>query len=259
MTANHFVKALILPEDHEYEELTAIVSSMKNAKLMTKANEQVSGERSAQVNAGSLTSFVENLTGQDKSDVMNSTLLAQLSANKMHDRMQAPMDWYKYYINVLENIGWNLPGFAFDTYTSGGSTVNLDKAVLGILAAIATGGEIALVQATMNALQAQSADSAPMNIWNANTSGGNNGNFQIIPVANVNDNVVMMMVGMQFKARTSSGGFLWWTWKSTDIDIKRAANKFELNKDVYKQVRQQIIDKLGDKAKTFVANLPDLD
>ncbi|WKL24390.1 hypothetical protein Q1M63_02040 (plasmid) [Sinorhizobium meliloti] len=59
------------------------------------------------------------------------------------------MDWYRNYINVLGQIGWNQPAFAFDTYTSGGSTVKLDEAVLGILAAIATGDEVAMVAATM--------------------------------------------------------------------------------------------------------------
>jgi hypothetical protein len=256
MIANEFVKALILPEDYEYEELTANVASAKNAKLMTKANEQASGHKSAQVNYGSLTSFVENLADRDKADVMNSTLLAQLSASQSYNRMENPSNWYKFYLNVLEQVGWNVPSFAFDTYTSGGSTVELDKAVLGILAGIATGSEIALVQATMNALHNQSASSAPMNIWNVSASKGNNGNFQIFPVANVNGNVVMTMLGMQFTAQTSSGGFLWRTWQSTDINIQRAANKFELDQQYYKMVRQQIIDKLGDRAKTFVADLP---
>jgi hypothetical protein len=167
------------------------------------------------------------------------------------------MDWYKNYVNVLGQIGWNQPAFAFDTYKSGGSTVKMDEAVLGILAAIATGDELAMVAATMEGLKSLSDDSKQMMIWNANSNNANNGNFQIFPVDKLpNDDVVMVLDGMQFNATTSHGRFLWWTWSSTSIEIKRAANKFVLNEDVYSQVRQAIIDKLGDRAVQLVADIP---
>ena len=251
---NQFVKALILPEPHEYEALAASVSAAEKIQPVRRRT-SISGEPSAQVNAGSLTSFVQGVTGLQKADVMNSTLLAQLSANKAYDRFKDPMNWYKYYTNVLGQVGWNIPGFAFDTYTSGGSTIELDTAVLGILTAIATAGEIALIAATMKSFKSLSDGSKPLKIWDANASSGNNGNFQIFPVANVNDTPVMLMCGMQFNAKTSHDRFLWFTWFSTNINVQRAANKFELNNNVYSRVRQQIIDKLGDRASTFVADL----
>ena len=95
-----------------------------------------------------------------------------------------------------------------------------------------------------------------MKIWDASASDGNNGNFQIFPVTQSdNGDVVMILDAMQFKAKNSQGGFLWWSWKSTEINIQRAANKFVLNNDVYSKVREQIIDKLADKAETFVADI----
>jgi hypothetical protein len=71
-----------------------------------------------------------------------------------------------------------------------------------------------------------------------------------------NDDVVMVMTGMQFRASTSHGRFLWWSWSSTSIEIKRAANRFVLNEDVYATVRQAIIDKLGELAQKLVADIP---
>ncbi|WKL24391.1 hypothetical protein Q1M63_02045 (plasmid) [Sinorhizobium meliloti] len=96
-----------------------------------------------------------------------------------------------------------------------------------------------------------------MTIWDAKSSDGNNGNFQIFPVdALPNGDVVMVLDGMQFNASTSHGRFLWWTWESTSIRIQRAANKFVLNESVYSQVRQAIIDKLGERAQQLVADIP---
>lgn len=251
-----FVLDAKLPTD---DDLGEILQKIRGAKDTTGTLASVTADNteSAQVNAGSLTSFTMNLSGQSKNDVKNSTLFAQLASDKQFSRYTQPMDWYKNYTMVLGQIGWNQPAFAFDKYTSGGSTVKLDEAVLGILAAIATGDELAMVSATMQGLKGLSDESKQMTIWNANSNSGNNGNFQIFPVDKLpNDDVVMVLDGMQFTARESHGRFLWFTWSSTSIEIQRAATKLVLNESVYEQVRKAIIDKLGDRATQFVADIP---
>jgi len=211
----------------------------------------------AQVNGGSLTSFTQNLSGQSKSDVKNSTLFAQLASNVQADRYKEPLKWYQNYVSVLGQIGWNQPGFAFDTYSSGGTTVKMDEAVLGILAAIATFDEVAIVAATMDGLKSLGDDTKQLKIWDASASNGSNGTFQIFPVdRTANGDVVMVLNGMQFNATTSHGSFLWWSWSSTSIQIQRAANKFVLNEDVYKEVREAIVKRLGDRASQLVADIP---
>jgi len=254
-TTDAFLGALALPEPREYASLTNSVKRASSDFSGAMALAPPTPGKSSQVNAGSLTSFVEGLKPEEKADVMNSTLLAQLAANKAVDRFQRPIDWFKFYSNVLQNVGWNMPGMGFDVYTSGGSTVNMDEAVLGILGAICTGNELAVVSATMNALKSKEAGSKAINIWNANASGGNAGNFQIMPCASVNGTVVMVMAAMQFVANTSHGNFLWWSWSSTDIKITRAAQKIELNADIYGKIRETVKTKLGDKATTFVDDL----
>lgn len=253
-----YVKKIELPTEAELAETIANIRSaapsISTKAILASAKDNT---ESAQVNAGSLTSFTQRLSGQSKSDVKNSTLFAQLASNKAFDRFAQPMEWYKNYIEVLGQIGWNNPAFAFDTYRSGSSTVKMDEAVLNILAAIATGDELAMVAATMEGLKSLGSESKQMKIWDANSSNGNNGNFQIMPVDKLdNGDVVMVLTGMEFKAQTSHGSFLWWSWSSTSIDIQRAANKFVLNEDVYSVVRKAIIEKLGDRAVQLVADIP---
>ena len=249
-----FVKELTLPSD---SDLGLFLEKLKDVSSpFAKAVSLADNEKSAQVNGGSLTSFTEKLSGQNKADVQNSTLLAQLASDKKFDRNTQPMNWYSNYTQVLGGIGWNQPAFAFDSYTSGGTTVKMDEAVLGILAAIATGNEIAMISETMEGLRGLSDDSKQMLIWDSNSNSGNNGNFQIFPVDRLdNDDVVMVLDGMQFNATSSHYRFLWWTWDSTSIQIQRAANKFVLNESVYSQVRQAIVDKLGARAEQLVADI----
>ena len=53
-----------------------------------------------------MVTFVDGLSGQQKEDVLNSTLLAQLTANRKHDRERDTGAWYDAYRGVLEQVGW---------------------------------------------------------------------------------------------------------------------------------------------------------
>ena len=50
-----------------------------------------------------------------QSDVINSTLLAQLAANKQYDRQNNVDQWYGYYKTVLEQVGWTVQNFEWVT------------------------------------------------------------------------------------------------------------------------------------------------
>ena len=63
-------------------------------------------KHSAMVVAGSTVSFLPGMTKQQQEDVLDSTLLAQLAANKKHDREKQTDAWYQTYAEVLGNIGW---------------------------------------------------------------------------------------------------------------------------------------------------------
>ncbi len=45
--------------------------------------------------------------------MLNSTLFAQLAANKQHDRQEETTKWYDYYKYVLETIGYNVQSFEY--------------------------------------------------------------------------------------------------------------------------------------------------
>lgn len=213
-------------------------------------------EPSAAVVDGSLISFVANLPLQSQQDVLNSTLLAQLAANKQFDREKQTVEWYKFYRNVLENLGWVVQEFSFLKYHPSGNSFTVDQAVIKILEAIATGAEVAVVAATIGALKALGADSGPMVLWNSATSSVSAGNFQI-GVANLSGGVVMLKIGaFYFTTTQTTDSFLWFSYSSSQMDLYHGGQPMNLNELVYAQVRQAVIDKLGDRATTFVADLP---
>ncbi|HNQ07235.1 MAG: hypothetical protein U0Q21_04475 [Dermatophilaceae bacterium] len=253
-----FVRQTQLPtRDDLAEMLDRIAAARAMADGQDDGSLAADNTKSGSVNAGSLTSFTEKLSGQGKSDVQNSTLFAQLAANYDYDKFTDPMKWYLRYTEVLGQIGWINPAFAFKAYNSEKSTFTMNEAVLDILAAIATANEVAIVAATMDGLKSLSDDSKQIAVWDSNSNNGSNGTFQIFPVDQLpNGDVVMVLAGLQFTANKVTSRFLWFEWSKTSVKIEQAAGKFVLNDDVYKTVRKEIVERLGDLAKDLVLNIP---
>lgn len=100
----------------ELEEVTTLPSSTEASvpSLLPPDN-----KAQAYVNAGSLVIFSSRLTGQQKQDVLFSSLLAQLAANKKHDRFTDAENWYKFYTDVMGQLGWIMPqNLQFSKYES---------------------------------------------------------------------------------------------------------------------------------------------
>ncbi|MBV8215814.1 MAG: hypothetical protein JOZ08_21565 [Verrucomicrobia bacterium] len=220
-----------------------------------KASAFAAGEEGAAVDAGSLVSFVSGLTVLHKSDVLNSTLLAQLAASKAFDRFKQTRDWYGKYCEVLAQVGWVVPTFAYREYSPSGDSLQLSDAVLDILSAIATGDEMKIVQATLTSLRDKPGNTGPLTLFENQSFPENVGTFQILPVGEDDGQLVMVLTALEFKSEKHVTRFLWFSWTRTTVKLFQSAQKSVLNEDVYKQVRQEVIDKLGDRASQYIKDL----
>ncbi|XP_028411409.1 uncharacterized protein LOC114533970 [Dendronephthya gigantea] len=248
MDAVSFVKSLEL---HEGSPMPMrMVESLKST-LAEK------GKGQAFVDAGSLVSFTEKLSGQNKEDVLNSTLLAQLAASKKHDRQTDSANWYKFYTDVLMKIGWVTQQFQFSKYHSHTGSFEMSTVVLDILLSLVGDGEPALVdvvKATLESFKNSGGDT--IKLFDHNCVSGQQGNFQIIPcTVDKSGQVVVKFVGAYFKATKVDSRFLFFTYSNSQVDLEKAADSLTLNEKIYSKVRQAIIDKLGDKTQTFVHGL----
>ena len=211
------------------------------------------------VNDGSLVSFVAGLSAEDKSDVLNGVLLAQLAASKKHNRYTEPEAWYKDYHEILSKIGWVGQRDTFQKYTATGQTINVDKVVLQILATIVVGGTaIAAITQALTSLAGLSKSDRQFTLWEQSSHSLTTGNFQIAACEKSNNDVALNLGSFYFTATQNATRFLWFDFSSTDFSLFTGAQTMLLNKDHYSGVRQTVIDKLKELANEFVANLPDL-
>ncbi len=240
------------------------ISSLKLA-IPSKAMEKLAVDQltfneesqSAKVVAGSTVSFVTGVPKLKQGDVLNSTLLAQLAANYAYDRETQTEQWYQKYVEVLENVGWVITSFKFAHQKFTGTTVEMDKAALDILTAALSGNELVVLEATIKALKDSSEGSKAIKLFDSNGSSADGGNFQLATASSDPDgNVQMSMGAFYFSAAEHHTRFLFWSWATKDINMYAGSESILLNEQIYSTVRQAIIDKLGDKATQYVADLP---
>ncbi len=246
------------PQTRE-EYILGLELAAPSAALMSLAPSELvlaDDKPTAFVDAGSTVSFISGIPVERQQDVLNATLLAQLAANKKFDREKATEQWYGYYREVLENVGWVLQSFSFARYEESGVTLKMDKAALEIIAAIASGNEAAVLTSTLDALSKLDPGDPAFTLFDANGSSGEGGNFQLGTCsADPSGNVSMALGAFYFETTVHQGRFLFWSWETKDINLYTGGQNVVLNEQIYATVRQLVIDKLGDRAKTFVAGL----
>lgn len=211
-------------------------------------------EKSASVADGSVVCFTDGLSVQHKQDVLNSTLLAQLAANKKYDREKQTKEWYAYYRSVLEQVGWVVSEWHFTRYQAAAAAFQVDTVVLQILTAIATGNEIALAIAVMEALK-QNSESRASKLFDQQSHTASDGSFQISCASGDGENVSMALGAFSFSTTTKVTKIFWTEFNSSQTDMYKGGQNVVLNEQVYSAVREDVIKKLGDKAKELVAGI----
>ena len=229
-----------------------------NVSVMTNPDHKKQGF----VDSGSLVSFTDKVTGQQKDDVLNAALFGQLAAEYQYNREKQTDDWYRYYAMVMEQVGWVMQDFTFSEYQAGGGKFTMDAVVIDILMAAFSDGtdvpaDIAVAKEVLGALKSMADSDNRIVLFEHNSYSDQAGNFQIMPCSQDDSGAVVMRVGgFHFKSTEDTTRFLFFEWDSETVDIYKSTQVVTLDEDVYGAVRSTIVSRLKDKAHTFVANIP---
>jgi hypothetical protein len=161
-----------LREYIERTELATTPSALSGEAfgIPTAEAEEDIGVFKAAVDAGSIVSFVEGLDAQDKNDVLFSTQFAQRAASAKADRFLEVGKWYREYLEWLETLGWLVPQINFKSHALDEGELKMDAIALEIIAAVATGGQAAILKATLDALRGLAGDSKQIKLFDFHSS-----------------------------------------------------------------------------------------
>ena len=218
--------------------------------------EEINTAMKAAVDAGSVVSFVDGLDPQDKEDVLFSTQFAQRAASEKADRFLEIGDWYRHYVGWLETLGWVGPQFGFTEFKLGESEMKMDAAALDIIAAIATGGQSAVLNKTLEVLGGMADDSKQITIFDFHSSVKFAGNFQMSSVQKSENGALSAALGaFHFRSAENRKKFLFFSWGKNDVNFWAGTQKLTLNQTLYSQIRDDVAGTLGEKAKKLIAGV----
>jgi hypothetical protein len=212
--------------------------------------------QSAAVDGNIVATFVDGVTGQQKIDVLNSCLLAQLAANVKFDPQQAPVDWTRYYRGVLENIGWVIPQFTFRQLQTSQARFTMDAVILKLITGLLTDPEIEAVKATIDALRTLDAGDGRIRIFSQNSTENKVGNFQVDTVGiSAGGTVSMKLTAYGFQTNENVTNVLWFSFGGASTKLQVTRSTLVLNDNVFERLRDPIVAKLGNRAQDYIRGL----
>jgi len=243
-----FLNTLEIPTAAEIKET-------RNLAETPAAAADDSRKPAAFVDGGSVVAFVADVSGQNREDVLNSTLLAQLAGDKKFNRETQVMEWYAFYTNVLGKLGWSQQGFNWKSYKSQQMSFTMDKVVLDIAKAALTGQELLVIAAALDAMSKLPEQDGKLRLFNHSASSETEGNFQISVCTETNGAVAMKTMAFFYNSEQQSTDVLFFNFSSESTDLKQSTNVQTLSSSVYGKVRNTVLEKLGKNAQDFVLEL----
>jgi hypothetical protein len=252
LEARRFVDAAVLPAP---PPPTRAAAAAAGAFDFDAAREQ------AAVVGSDVIAFVKGVTPEQRSDVVNASLLAQLVAKKSHPEpktLAAVTAWYDSYFEALSHIGFVIQDKGFAEYRHRSDTFEAHEAILEVAGALLAGapGALVVVRKTLEALQKMSADSPWITLFHRESQSANTARFQVSVVdAEEDARFLVSLIAFGLEAERNVTQVLFFKFHRNAVTLQHHSGKVTINVPVLEGVRAQIADKLRRHADEYVAAL----
>lgn len=214
-------------------------------------------QEQAFVNERSLVSFVSGVSLTYRQDVLDSTLLAALAAEKKYPKNSNPKEWYNTFVEVLLNLGWIKMRDEEKSYVSSDREFDVDKAIIEIMTTVVGGPvtQVLLIEKTLSALKDLADDDGKVRLFEARAKNLNTSNFQIGMVTEENASVALNVSNFVFQNDQGSKKILFFRWGKDRAELSYRFFQATFNSAQYGDIRSVVKQKLGSRPETFVSEL----
>jgi hypothetical protein len=204
------------------------------------------------VDLGCIACLLDPLGKQEQADVLHSTLLAQLVADKKQSRTADPGAWFGAYGDMLSNVFWSLQSFETKPVAVRGRALLLQDVVQPAVAMSAD--VVALLAETLTVFRLLAADADPVMRFNTEvTDGDGAGNLQVMSATGGDSGPTMCLVNVVFKTGAGIRDPLVEALPPADgTTVSLAIRTYVLDEGGYAGIRASVDDKLGDKVRTDI-------
>jgi hypothetical protein len=217
-------------------------------------------ERTAQalVAGSGLVMAEDGVSAQSKEDIVNCTLLAQFAASKdVKDRSDV-MAWYGAYFSALQKLGWVMTSQNFQEFQQSGKTVEVHKAIIGVLATVLGPGAtaLAITKSVLEGLSEVDSDAGWIRLFDRQTVSAKVARFQVVtaqPSAHGLVNIALFAFSVEAKKDVTQ--VLFFKFKKSQGSLKFGGGTASIDEGLLSSIRAPIREKLEAAAADFVASI----
>lgn len=213
------------------------------------------GKQEAFIVDRTLVCFAAEVTSEQKMDMLDLLLLAQLVARNEYPEIPQAMDWYQSFINVLTNIGCTIVSGGFSQLAFSGKTFQLDNAIMNIMAnASATLDLKWFFEKSLAAVKEFSRKKDLGQAFKANTYSSNSAVFQVCIVIN-KDDAPELNLGVALLTSGSNIGTLFGDMSTKNARLDYSTLSCKVNEHLYASVRNAIREKVSFIDLRYIRNI----
>ena len=150
---------------------------------------------------GSLLSFVDGFSFQERQDIMNSLALAQYSADKHLESDALLVDWFDLFSESLMAVGWEVDEDMRSEWPDTGVFYSLEEAVLDGLKYV---NQASLRAALQHSIEMLKLDKVSQDIFESRNRNGSMAHYQFVPCEHRKAlGSYMFVSGMKVKSRVN--------------------------------------------------------
>lgn len=215
----------------------------------------------AQVVGSGLFSFSRGVDASLREAISNSALLAQLVANKRVSQAESPLEWFKQYSDVLQNVGWVQQESGWSDYTAKGNAVEVDKKIVEVMTVVlgAAPAALSIITATISALGAMDPTSSWIKIFSRESQKASIGRFQVGLVEKAEgDDVLVSMLTCLVEAQTAISQVLFFKFKNAHATFKANSAKVSINRASLADLGPAILKKVRAYQADYLSSIRDI-
>ncbi|MDR3417038.1 MAG: hypothetical protein P4L83_12705 [Nevskia sp.] len=195
-----------------------------------------------------INSFVKGVTAERRNAINDSSLFAQLVANKKVPKQSDVIAWYDAYFEALTNVGWTLQSRSFATYEAGSQDADVHEAILtvasGLLGGTASAG-YALIKLTLDALKKLSDSSPWITMFSRESQHEKAARFQVSLVnQDANQDFLVSLMAFTLEASQTVEQVLFFKFKSMTATLRQFSGDVTINDRVLNHVAPLIAQKV---------------
>jgi hypothetical protein len=218
----------------------------------------------ATVVGSDIISFVKSVSPEQRIDMVNASLFAQLVANKKIAGPKTLDDvnaWYDVYFDALSAIGFVVQETGFAVHQEENQGFEAQEAILDAATVLLAGSSEALrlVESSLEALRKMSADNPCIVLLNRASRSVNTSRFRVMVVdqdETTQLRVSLMAFGLEAKSRLTQA--LFFKLYNKQVMLRHYSGRLTTNEMVLAGVRELIARKVVPYRDQYIKPLPDL-